>query len=104
MPPTPQNNQHQHNTPQKPPPPTQNTTLVVGALSFFIKRTLSSLESNDQKNAEEIRRLGRELNDLKADLPLIYVTREDFIRIMNRVEDKLDLLLYNSPQEKRKEE
>ena len=63
-------------------------TLVVGALSFFIKRTLSSLESNDQKNAE----------------PLIYVTREDFIRIMNRVEDKLDLLLYNSPQEKRKEE
>ena len=28
-------------------------TLVVGALSFFIKRTLSSLESNDQKNAEE---------------------------------------------------
>ena len=78
-------------------------TLVVGALSFFIKRTLSSLESNDQKNAEEIRRLGRELNDLKADLPLIYVTREDFIRIMNRVEDKLDLL-YNSPQEKRKEE
>ena len=79
-------------------------TLVVGALSFFIKRTLSSLESNDQKNAEEIRRLGRELNDLNADLPLIYVTREDFVRIMNRVEDKLDLLLYNSPQEKRKEE
>ena len=81
-------------------------TLVVGALSFFIKRTLSSLESNDQKNAEEIRRLGRELNDLKADLPLIYVTREDFIRIMNRVEDKLGLLLCRQQiqQEKQKEE
>ena len=57
-----------------------------------------------RKMRRRIRRLGRELNDLKADLPLIYVTREDFVRIMNRVEDKLDLLLYNSPQEKRKEE
>jgi len=36
------------------------------------------------------------LNDLKADLPLIYVTREDYIRIMNRVEDKLDQLLYGA--------
>lgn len=36
------------------------------------------------------------LNDLKADLPLLYVTREDYIRIMNRVEDKLDQLLYGA--------
>lgn len=78
-------------------------TLVVGALSFFIKRTLSSLEGNDQKNAEEIKNLRKEVNDLKADLPLIYVTREDFIRIMNRVEDKLDLLLYSSPGKGREE-
>ena len=47
-------------------------TVVVGALTFFMKK----------------------LNDLKADLPLIYVTREDYIRVMNRVEDKLDQILY----------
>ena len=58
-------------------------TVVVGALTFFMKKTLTSLEELDKN-----------LNDLKADLPLIYVTREDYIRVMNRVEDKLDQILY----------
>ena len=43
---------------------------------------------------EDIKALDKNLNDLKADLPLIYVTREDYIRVMNRVEDKLDQILY----------
>lgn len=34
------------------------------------------------------------LNDLKSDLPLIYVTREDFIRVSNNIDQKLDRLLY----------
>ena len=51
--------------------------------------------------ATEIRELSdkelqEKLNDLKADLPLLYVTREDYIRVMNRVEDKLDQILYGS--------
>lgn len=69
-------------------------TLVVGALTFFIKKTLTTLEENDKKNATQIEKVEEKLNDLKADLPLLYVTREDYIRIMNRVEDKLDQLLY----------
>ena len=82
-------------------------TLVVGALTFFIKKTLASLEEADKKNAAQIAEANREaadkiakvdekLNDLKADLPLVYVTREDYIRVMNRVEDKLDQILYGS--------
>lgn len=82
-------------------------TLVVGALTFFIKKTLASLEEADKKNAAQIAEAKREaadkiakvdekLNDLKADLPLVYVTREDYIRVMNRVEDKLDQILYGS--------
>mgnify|MGYP001530816631 CR=1 FL=1 len=82
-------------------------TLVVGALTFFIKKTLTSLEEADKKNAAQIAESKREaadkiakvdekLNDLKADLPLVYVTREDYIRVMNRVEDKLDQILYGS--------
>ena len=62
-------------------------TLVVGALTFFIKKTLATLEEADKRNAAQIA-------DLKADLPLVYVTREDYIRVMNRVEDKLDQILY----------
>lgn len=79
-------------------------TLVVGALTFFIKKTLSSLENADKKNAERIEKVEERLNDLKADLPLVYVTREDYIRVMNRVEDKLDQILYGSNTPKGKEE
>lgn len=71
-------------------------TLVVGALTFFIKKTLTTLEEDDKKNAAQIEKVEEKLNDLKADLPLLYVTREDYIRIMNRVEDKLDQLLYGA--------
>jgi uncharacterized membrane protein YcgQ (UPF0703/DUF1980 family) len=71
-------------------------TVIVGALSFLLKKTLSGLEEADKKNAQEIEKVKDNLNDLKADLPLIYVTREDYIRIMNRVENKLDQLLYSS--------
>ena len=71
-------------------------TVIVGALSFFIKKTLAGLEETDKKNEQEIEKVRDNLNDLKADLPLIYVTREDYIRIMNRVENKLDQLLYSS--------
>ena len=78
-------------------------TLVVGALTFFIKKTLTNLENADRKNGERIDKVEEKLNDLKADLPLVYVTREDYIRVMNRVEDKLDQILYGS-QGKGKEE
>lgn len=69
-------------------------TLVVGALTFFIKKTLATLEEADKRNAAQIAEVDEKLNDLKADLPLVYVTREDYIRVMNRVEDKLDQILY----------
>lgn len=81
-------------------------TLVVGALTFFIKKTLATLEEADKRNAaqiaeakkeaatqiaeakreaaEKIAKVDEKLNDLKADLPLVYVTREDYIRVMNR--------------------
>ena len=60
-------------------------TVVVGALTFFMKKTLTSLEEADKRNAEDIKALDKNLNDL---------TREDYIRVMNRVEDKLDQILY----------
>ncbi|WP_312938868.1 hypothetical protein [Oscillibacter sp.] len=71
-------------------------TLVVGALTFFIKKTLTDLIAADKANAERIGKVEERLNDLKADLPLIYVTREDYIRTMNRVEEKLDRLIYSN--------
>lgn len=75
-------------------------TLIVGALTYFIKKTLTSLEDADKKNAadiqaeaqkreQELKELNGQLNDLKSDLPLVYTLREDFIRSMNSVDHNI---------------
>lgn len=64
-------------------------TVVMGALAFFMKRTLSELENADKKNANDIKELEDKFNSLKSDMPLVYVLREDFIRSMNSVDHKL---------------
>ena len=75
-------------------------TLVVGALTYFIKKTLTSLEDADKRNAaairaeaskreQELKELNGQLSDLKSDLPLVYTLREDFIRSMNSVDHNI---------------
>ena len=83
-------------------------TAIIGVAAWGVKNAIgeikaaiSKLETSDKENAAEIAKVRGELNDLKADLPLIYVTREDFIRVSNNIDNKLDRLLYRS---ERKEE
>lgn len=76
------------------------STLIVGALAYFMKRTLDGYQKADEKNAaeikeidkkqtEEVERLKTQLNELKSDLPLVYVLREDFIRTLNNVDKQM---------------
>lgn len=87
-------------------------TLLIGGVSYFIKRTLDEfkagmkqqadrLEQLDAKHSRETAELRKELSELKADLPLVFVLREDHIRLMSRIEDKIDQILY---KDKAKEE
>ncbi len=83
-------------------------TAIIGIASWGVKNAISEiktaitkLEATDKENAAEIAKVRGELNELKADLPLIYVTREDFIRVTNSIDHKLDKLLYRG---ERKEE
>ena len=76
-------------------------TAIIGVASWGVKNAIgemksaiTKLEAADKKNAEEIAAVRGELGDLKADLPLIYTTREDFIRVSNNIDSKLDKLLY----------
>lgn len=80
------------------------TTTIIGIIAFFIKSTLTRVESNfdklskklqemDERHNHDIDRLNNEINQLKSDLPLVYVLREDFLRVMNNVEHKLDKIL-----------
>ena len=69
-------------------------TLVVGALTYFMKKTLANLENADKQNANHIEKVEDKLNELQVNLPLVFETREDSIRVMNRIEDKLNRLTY----------
>ena len=83
-------------------------TAIIGVAAWGVKNAIgeikaaiSKLETSDKENAAEIAKVRGELNDLKADIPLIYVTRDDFIRVSNNIDHKLDKLLYRG---ERKEE
>lgn len=76
-------------------------TAIVGVAAWGVKNAIgemkaavSELKEADKKNAEEIAAVRTELGELKADLPLVYTTREDFIRVSNNIDSKLDKLLY----------
>ena len=62
-----------------------------------MKSAITKLEAADKKNAEDIAAVRGELGDIKSDLTVIYTTREDFIRVSNNIDQKLDKLLYRSP-------
>lgn len=83
----------------------------VGVIAFFLKNQLSgiqkSIEQNstdiqnqtekinqridevEKKSKEDVDSVREELNNLKADMPLVYTLREDFIRTLNNVESKM---------------
>lgn len=76
-------------------------TAIIGVASWGVKNAIgemksaiTKLEAADKKNADDIAAVRSELGDLKADLPLVYVVREDFIRVSNNIDSKLDKLLY----------
>lgn len=78
--------------------------VVVGLLKFGLMQAqkhqdaahlhlLSRLDSMEQTNKQEAaqwQRLEREMLQLRADLPLQYVRREDYIRGQSVIEAKLD--------------
>lgn len=81
-------------------------TLMMGALCWFVQRSIKKFDDGidkldqrisavDQKNSDEIKKLRQEFNDYLKDAPLVFTLREDFIRVMNNVDEKLNQLLYN---------
>jgi hypothetical protein len=50
----------------------------------------SALQQNGANEAKEWQRIEREIMGLKADLPVAYVRRDDFIRVQSIIESKID--------------
>lgn len=81
-------------------------TLMVGALCWFVQRSIKKFDDGiakldekitavDGKYADEMKQLRQEFNNYLKDAPLMFTLREDFIRVMNNVDEKLNQLLYN---------
>ena len=58
-----------------------------------LAKRLDGIESVNREEAQQWQRVERELLNLKADLPLQYVRREDYIRGQSVIEAKLDGLV-----------
>ena len=70
-------------------------TLNLGALKWMLDRHDSTRKENTQTltaHAEKIALVEKGVLQLRADLPLEYVRREDWIRFSNTLEAKLDAL------------
>lgn len=64
-------------------------TLVIGFVGWSFKSTLNDLKTAITKNRDDIESVKKEVSDLKSDLPLVYVLREDFIRTLNNVDKQM---------------
>lgn len=69
-------------------------SVLLGGLCFFLKRHISKTDEMFVKCEKRINDVEKELHALKEDMPFVYTTREDFLRIMNNVDDKLNRILY----------
>jgi len=64
-------------------------TLIIGIAVWGIKNAIVDLKDAIKKNAGDIEKVAKELSELKSDLPLVYVLREDFIRTLNNVDKQM---------------
>lgn len=65
------------------------TTLVIALIGWGVKTAISDMKDAIKKNSDDIEKVKTELSELKSDLPLVYVLREDFIRTLNNVDKQM---------------
>ncbi|ADY54897.1 hypothetical protein Sgly_3147 [Syntrophobotulus glycolicus DSM 8271] len=65
------------------------TTLVIALIGWAVKTAIGDMKDAIKKNSDDIEKVKTELSELKSDLPLVYVLREDFIRTLNNVDKQM---------------
>jgi hypothetical protein len=73
--------------------------FLIGVIKFLLVRVtrdidkrLDSISASQAEESREWQRVERDLMQLRADMPLHYVRREDYIRGQSVIEAKLDAL------------
>lgn len=78
-------------------------SIIVGIISRYFKRNEDRLDENDKKLEAKIDEFGKELTDYKLDVARDFVSKDEFIRTLSRVDNKLDKI-YDEIMRQRKEE
>ncbi len=100
-------------------------SVIIGVLVYLAKMMINDIKSSisgfgdrldtamksfderidkvEEKHEKDMKQVQAELNNIKSDLPMTFVLREDYFRVMNGVEgkmnsmdEKLNRLLLNS--------
>ena len=58
-------------------------------LDETVERTNQRIEKLEQRTDEEIDNLKKEISDIKGDFAITFVTRDEYFRSMNSLEDKV---------------
>ncbi len=64
--------------------------IVMAYVKYIITRSLSQIDEKHAENNRKVEAVERQLYEIKADLPICYVRREDFIRNEVAINAKLD--------------
>lgn len=56
------------------------------------KKVTERIDKLEEKTMQDIERIKQKVNDMKSEMPTVFVLREDFFRSMNRVEDSMNCI------------
>lgn len=68
-------------------------SAAVGIIGYFLKDIKSSQKEKDTAQDKEIAAVKKDLSDFKAQLPLDYVLRDDFVREISTLNRKMDRVI-----------
>ncbi|WP_110113251.1 hypothetical protein [Bacillus sp. CGMCC 1.16541] len=77
-------------------------SLMIGIIAFYMKAERSRTNEEINRNAEHVTKLDDRIDELERSLPFTYVTREDYIRQLAQIDNKLDKI-YSSLERGRKD-
>jgi hypothetical protein len=77
-------------------------TVMIGVIAYLMKTDRTRTNDAIKGNADDVTKLEERFNNLEKSLPFTYVTREDYIRQLAQIDNKLDKI-YSSLERGRKE-
>ncbi len=63
---------------------------ILGIIGYFLKDIRASIREQQKANQDEIKVLRTDLEELRAELPEKFVLRDDYIRTLSNLENKIE--------------